>query len=98
MTSSPLNCKESVELVSDYLEGALLPELQVQLEQHLDMCPACTTYLAQMRQTIQTLRILADETTPDASRQDLLSTFRKWRQNQSGRSISSAGQHEAEVR
>ena len=88
MTGPPLNCKQSVELVTDYLEWVLLPELQAQLDQHLGVCPACNAYLAQMRQTIQTLRILADETTPDFSRQQLLHTFRMWRKNQSGHSIS----------
>lgn len=97
MTGPPLNCKESVELVTEYLEGALLPELQAQLDQHVGVCPACTTYLAQMRQTIQTLRILADETMPPSLRQQLLQTFRAWRQNQSSGTISSAGQNEAEV-
>lgn len=87
MTDPPLNCKESVELVTDYLEGALLPELQAQLDQHLGVCPACTTYLAQMRQTIQILRTLADEATPISLRQQLLHTFKTWRQNQSGNSI-----------
>ncbi|MFN8454939.1 MAG: zf-HC2 domain-containing protein [Anaerolineae bacterium] len=82
MTNSPLNCKESVELVTDYLEGALLPELQNQLEQHLSTCPACTTYLAQMRQTIQTLRLLADETIPVETRQQLLQTFKEWHKGQ----------------
>ncbi len=84
MRRPSLNCKETVELVTDYLEGALLPELQAQLEQHLDGCPGCTTYLAQMRQTIQTLRTLTDETTPSTSRQQLLQTFRDWRQTHSG--------------
>lgn len=91
MTGPPLNCQETVELTTDYLERALLPGLEAQLDQHLDTCPACTTYLAQIRQTIQTLRDLIDEAMPYVSRQELLQAFRVWRQNQRGKSIPSSG-------
>jgi len=60
MTSSKLVCKETVELVTDYLESALLAELEVQFETHVAACPGCANYLAQMRRTLQSLRQLTD--------------------------------------
>ena len=36
-----LNCQEVVELVTDYLEQALLPETQEQFEEHIEKCPGC---------------------------------------------------------
>jgi predicted anti-sigma-YlaC factor YlaD len=45
-------CQEVVELVTDYLEGALSPEDAARFEQHLSLCEGCEAYLDQMRVTI----------------------------------------------
>ena len=45
-------CQEWVEMVTDYLEGALPPRLQKAVEEHLAACPHCREYLEQMRRTI----------------------------------------------
>ncbi len=34
-----LNCQEVVELVTDYLEQALVPETQAQFEEHIEELP-----------------------------------------------------------
>lgn len=77
-----LTCRESVELVTDYLEKALLPELEAQFEAHLSGCPHCTVYLAHMQQTIDLLRHLTNEATPEAVKQDLLNQFKTWQNSQ----------------
>jgi anti-sigma factor RsiW len=77
-----LTCKESVELVTDYLEKSLLPGLETQFEAHLAGCTGCTVYLAQMQQTIQWLHQLTDETIPEADKKTLLAQFRLWQKNQ----------------
>ena len=41
-------CREFVELVTDYLEGALAPETVDLVEQHLVMCDWCRDYLGHM--------------------------------------------------
>ena len=82
MAYPKLTCQETVELVTDYLEAALLPGLQAQFDQHLATCTGCTNYLDQMRRTIRTLRSLTDETTPAEARQQLLQTFKEWHQGQ----------------
>jgi len=73
-----LNCQEVVELVTDYLEQALLPEKQAQFEEHIEECPGCDTYLEQVQQTIMMLRKLSDLQTFPETKQDLLEIFRNW--------------------
>jgi hypothetical protein len=74
-----LSCRELVELVTDYLEGALPEEAGVRFEEHIGICDGCKVYLEQMRQTITLLgRLPEDALSPDAER-DLLEAFRGWR-------------------
>ncbi|MGH9281562.1 MAG: zf-HC2 domain-containing protein, partial [Acidimicrobiales bacterium] len=42
-------CQQAVELVTDYLEGALSPRDRARLEAHLGECPHCHEYFDQMR-------------------------------------------------
>jgi len=72
-------CKELVELVTDYLEGALSPEEKADFETHLSLCTGCRNYLAQMRQTIQTLGRLTEESIPEDAKLELLAVFHDWR-------------------
>lgn len=75
-----LVCRQAVELVTDYLEGALSPRERARLEEHLAACPHCTEYFAQMRITIATLgRVEADSLAPDA-RGELVDLYRRWKQ------------------
>jgi anti-sigma factor RsiW len=71
-------CREMVEFITDYLEGALPRGERKRFERHLAACDGCTAYVEQMRQTIQLVgRIEPDELTP-ATRDALLHTFRDW--------------------
>jgi len=68
-----------VELVTDYLEGALPAGEQARFEEHIARCSGCKTYLEQIRQTMETLRRLPEDgLTPEAERA-LLEAFRGWR-------------------
>lgn len=51
-----LPCAEVVELVTDYLEGALSPDARYLIEQHLAGCDGCAEYLDQILQTVRLLR------------------------------------------
>jgi anti-sigma factor RsiW len=74
-----LVCQEVVEMVTDYLEGALSPADQRRFERHLAGCPHCTEYLTQMRETIQLAgRITQEDLTPEM-RTDLTDLYRRWR-------------------
>ncbi|MBI3966319.1 MAG: zf-HC2 domain-containing protein [Chloroflexi bacterium] len=74
-----MTCRELVELVTDYLEGALVPAERARFEMHLAHCRHCTAYLEQMRQTIRlTGRLRVDDIQP-AAKAALLAAFRTWR-------------------
>ncbi len=56
-----VTCREFVELVTDYWEGAL-PEDRVELvEEHLVMCDWCKIYLDQMEATVEAMAEVARE-------------------------------------
>ncbi len=74
-----LSCQEVVELVTDYLENVLLPEMHKRLEDHVTECPGCAIYIDQVRQTINMLRQLAQEPVFPATKQELLEIFRNWK-------------------
>ncbi|HUC25247.1 MAG TPA: zf-HC2 domain-containing protein [Streptosporangiaceae bacterium] len=72
-------CQQAVEMVSDYLEDALERAEKQRFEKHLSVCPHCTEYLAQVRETIR----LAGRLTPDDLSQPMREAFtdlyRRWR-------------------
>jgi anti-sigma factor RsiW len=76
---SDLRCDHVVELVTDFLEGALDPADERELVEHLSGCDGCTAYVEQYRQAVRTLGELpADDPaalTPEA-RTALLEVFR----------------------
>jgi len=62
-----LQCRQAVELVTDYLEGSLTRRQRRRFEKHLRACDGCEAYLAQVRVTIATLgRVAPDDLDPDA--------------------------------
>lgn len=71
-----ITCLQVVEVITDYLEGALDPELRSEFEAHLALCPGCDEYLAQMRQTIRALGHVPVETLPSDAQSELVTTFR----------------------
>jgi anti-sigma factor RsiW len=72
-------CQQAVELVTDYLEGALSRRDRRRFEAHLRACPNCTAYLEQIRITIAvTGAVETDDLTPEA-REDLSALYRRWR-------------------
>lgn len=46
-------CRVLVEMLTDYLEGALDPADVERVEAHLAVCPPCVHVLDQFRQTIE---------------------------------------------
>lgn len=80
--SHDLVCREVVELVSDYLEGALEERDRVRFEEHLTACDGCTAYLEQMRQTVRVAGTLAPEALDPVFRARLVDAFRDWRRRE----------------
>jgi predicted anti-sigma-YlaC factor YlaD len=79
MTTKELTCRELAELVTEYLEGALLPTEQVRFEQHLSMCDGCRNHVEQMRKTVRLLGRLTEERISPEAQRDLLAAFRNWK-------------------
>jgi anti-sigma factor RsiW len=74
-----LACQQVVELVTDYLEGAMSRADRRRFEGHLAGCPHCTEYLAQIRETIRLAgRVTPDDLTPQMTT-DLTDLYRRWR-------------------
>ena len=77
-----LRCVEFVEVVTDYLEGAMSTADRARLERHLRECHGCTRYLEQMRTTITLVGHLTEDDV-DAlgaeARDELLAVFREYR-------------------
>ena len=74
-----LSCRELVELVTDYLEGALSPEEAARFEEHIGRCDGCGTYLEQMRQTIELVGHVPAGTLSAEAERELVEAFRGWR-------------------
>lgn len=74
-----LACRRVVEMVTDYLEGRLDTEAQVQLEQHLVLCDACVNFIDQHRALVGALRTLAPQAASPEARQAALRAFRRVR-------------------
>ena len=71
-----ISCQEVVELVTDYLEGALTSEEAALFEQHLNFCDGCDWYVDQLRATVATVGRIEPEPVPEAMRGRLLNAFR----------------------
>jgi anti-sigma factor RsiW len=80
--ASPLACRELVEIITDYLEGALPPTDVARFEEHIAGCGGCTAYLEQMRQTVSVVGRLREEDIPTPVMDELLEAFRAWKQGQ----------------
>ena len=74
-----LSCQELVELVTDYLEGALSEEERLRFEDHIGRCQGCKVYLEQMRQTVLLLGHLPEAALSPQAEAELLVAFRGWR-------------------
>jgi anti-sigma factor RsiW len=72
-------CQEVVELVTDYLEGALSRRDRRRFEHHLAGCPHCTAYLEQMRETLRlTGELVPEDLSPEMQR-EFGEIYDRWR-------------------
>lgn len=74
-----LTCRELVELVTDYFEGALPVTERARFEAHLATCQGCTNYLEQMQQTVRLTGRLTEEQIAPEAKESLLNLFRGWK-------------------
>ena len=74
-----LVCRQAVELMTAYLDGALDQADQGRLEAHLADCPHCSEYLAQIRITIDALGHVDPDELSEEALDDLVDLYRQWR-------------------
>lgn len=74
-----VTCRELVELVTAYLEGALPGGERARFEAHLAVCEGCRDYLRQMEQVAATAGRLREEDLEPGARDALLAAFRGWK-------------------
>jgi anti-sigma factor RsiW len=74
-----LVCREAIELVTEYLEGALPRRQRRRLEAHLRGCPNCSAYLEQIRITIRLSGTVEVENLPSDAVDELTELYRRWR-------------------
>ena len=73
-----IDCKDLVELVTDYVEGVLDAVDVERFEDHLALCDGCDVLVQQMRQTIDVVGALSVDDVPAEARTALLTAFREW--------------------
>jgi anti-sigma factor RsiW len=77
-----LPCAVFVEMVTDYLDGAIPDDLRARLEHHLAFCDGCRSVLAQIERVVQLAGRLTEgdvEALPDSQRERLMAAFREAR-------------------
>ena len=79
MEVSELTCQELVELVTDYLEGAMPSPERARFEAHLEGCSGCNQYLDQIQRTIRIVGALTEEALEPRAKDDLLKIFHAWK-------------------
>ena len=75
MTPRDIACQELVELVTEYLEGALPPDEVAAVDRHLADCDSCLRYLRQMRATGRALSLLPTEQVSETLSEDAVDTL-----------------------
>jgi len=71
-------CRQAVDLMARYLDGALTGRDRARLEGHLADCPHCREHLAQLRVTIDTLGRVEPDDLPGEALDELVSLYRGW--------------------
>ena len=78
MSERGLTCHEVIDILTEYLEGALPAEERRRVEEHLAGCDGCTAYLETMRETVRVTGMLTEEQIPVEQKEQLLEAFRDW--------------------
>jgi hypothetical protein len=73
-----LSCREIVQIVNDYVEGALSAEEREAVELHLNLCDGCTGYLEQLQVSIALTGELPAGALPPELEEELVLAFRSF--------------------
>jgi anti-sigma factor RsiW len=79
MSHEDLTCQELVEIVTEYLEGGLTNAERQHFEAHIAACGGCTSYVEQIRMTIDLGGRVRVEDLSDETKSGLVTAFRDWK-------------------
>jgi len=74
-----MRCREVVELMTAYLDGALSAADRAKFEKHISGCDGCRAYLAQLRTARMLMSRVADEPMAEPLKAELMNAFRNWK-------------------
>jgi len=74
-----VSCKTGVELLMDYLEGAVQDDVRTLLESHVDGCPKCAAFIASYLATPRIVREATAAAMPPELQESLLAFLRAQR-------------------
>jgi anti-sigma factor RsiW len=77
--AQPLICQEFVELVTDYLDGALSRRDHKRMEKHVAACDGCKAYMESITVTVRAIGELPPEPADEHVKQHLMAAFRDLR-------------------
>lgn len=72
-------CPDVRRLVTEYMESSLSPGQARTVSTHLDACPDCRRFAAQLRSVARIARELRDDPIPDHARARLSALFDAWK-------------------
>jgi anti-sigma factor RsiW len=75
----PLVCRDAVALMTAYLDDGLTSEERARLEEHLDACPHCSEYLAQLRVVIDASGHVEPDDLDGETLDELVALYHAWR-------------------
>jgi anti-sigma factor RsiW len=77
-------CNHFVEVVTEYLDGAMEPDEARRLEEHLAICDGCQSVLEQFRVILRITGRIGEEDVAELTpeqREPLTTAFRQWAAN-----------------
>lgn len=76
-TLDNLGCAECMDLLADYVDGALPPEQARRLDWHLESCPPCVAFVKTYKGTVDAARHLRQTMLPPELRERLIAFLQR---------------------
>ena len=75
--STNKTCKQMTDLVFDYLNDKLSPNVKRDFQQHLRICPDCVKFLNTYKKTVSVTRSIRPEGIPPRVKNNILNFLRR---------------------
>jgi len=86
-----MNCHEAIDILVDYLDTALTPDVLARLEAHLRVCAPCRAYLATYKRAAELAAKVNRVEMPPEVRQRLSEFLRGWKLSSEPETDSDSG-------